>query len=65
MVADVIEAEGGVRQAGPRALFSISSGSTLDGVSSDGARFVIRELLNAGKSQINLISNWLDGAEQQ
>jgi Tol biopolymer transport system component/predicted Ser/Thr protein kinase len=65
MVTDVIEAEGGVRLMGPRALFPLSSGSTLDGVDTDGSRFVVRELLNVGKSQINLISNWLDGAEQR
>lgn len=65
MVTDVSEAEGGIHLTNPRGLFAISSGSTFEGVNSDGTRFVIRELLSSGESRINLISNWLDGAEQR
>jgi Tol biopolymer transport system component len=65
MVTDVTEVEGGIHLTNPRGLFAISSGSTFEGVNSDGTRFVIRELLSSGESRINLISNWLDAAEQR
>ena len=63
MVADVIEADGSIQLGELRSLFPIKSGSTFDGVNSDGSRFVIRELVSPGVSQINLITNWLDGME--